>query len=599
MMSTRLEGLAAVCEAGNVSLFPEDSVDAAVDAVVKEAVAHISGKKAEPLDIDANNPSEHNLAHLAAVRQKTTQASTEQRVQAAWQDVIGTVVAVMAAAASQSVAQSLFPGATKAKTSESETALMSGGGGAFLRFGLANTLQPSIQKLVRTVVEGVFGRSSDSLDVAENVYRSVKKASEGVVKSRSRNIQKAVANVDEMFEYGVRALRAGLTTEDATTVLDLYFLLKVRQGVLLGQPQKCQNYYETYIAEEFQTLMDREPEVAKLPLQAMRNQIIASSIRGKGNIDRLQMAFYGASGTGKSSLAEALIRCFQAPNVYVDCEQLAPSDIRGVSSAASTSVVKIPGMADEMDIQGKIIDPLRRQGKKNAFLILDEFSAGELRADFVQERVFRLFFDQDRQVGKHKALEQLDQVVIIIITNDDPGDFSQAMRGRFVWVVKPALPKDSIRDAYQNVLDKTLSQVRRVLMPGDDDDDDDDGDDAPEDRAPVPQRTLDPVVAVQTMAAAVDEVRKYEATMVEANTSAGARDIIKATNWLINYIWVEKLLAGDAAYQVPEDQIRGNLKIFFELTNEEEDDTKTGEDGREQSEVGSEEHSEEKGGAAL
>ncbi|KIW76816.1 hypothetical protein Z517_09260 [Fonsecaea pedrosoi CBS 271.37] len=76
------------------------------------------------------------------------------------------------------------------------------------------------------------------------------------------------------------------------------------------------------------------PEVAKLPLQAMRNQIIASSIRAKGNIDRLQMAFYGASRTGKSSLAEALIRCFQAPNVYVDCEQLEPTDIRGVSGAA-------------------------------------------------------------------------------------------------------------------------------------------------------------------------------------------------------------------------------------------------------------------------
>lgn len=403
-------------------------------------------------------------------------------------------------------------------------------------------IYPHINGVVNHFASSILPISDDALYKCQAVFETIIRTSKPTMLLLPKEIQASISRIDIEIQNSIRALKQNQTPDfGPATIQAIYEVILIRQAFWLGQPRRCENYLNSLDSTLLAALVDRQPEGASDTFNEVANSIIASSIRGESDNSRPQFIIYGPAGTGKTTAVEALAKALGAPLIKLNYEKMEATDISGENY--SWSISKIPGEKENVKIKGAIRDAVRGSGIRNPIVLIDEFSAQEMKRSYWKEGMYKKLFNPDAvdDDNDKNGQENLAHVIFFILTNDKREDFSPAMRSRFIEIDMPALDDETFRKIRDTRLSTSAEQFRSLLR---------------EDRWQQDNQAITTELFSHAVDNAVDVASNHLEFISQKNKDKGARTIQAVVSQVIDHLLVEKLRAADPDYEVPDEKIK-------------------------------------------
>lgn len=291
---------------------------------------------------DVENPAEANKELFTKLKEMTTGTSARQVLHQFVLDAASIFINLMSLAFAQYFEQMLIMcGAADSAT-----------GSRIYTDSLTSLLYPVIRNAMERAASPVFDLTDMSLTRIELLHQRTIEASKPILGHLSAKECEVIKRIDSMVEDSIRALKRGtVPTNDYKSIPDLHNLLEYKFVVRLGQPRSCQNYFETCDLELRAATLKRIPTNMRLPIQAIINQMIATSIRGLDNKRRCQTLLLGSPGVGKSSLVKHIARLLGANSLCYMQDDLEMQDVSGKAHWMPRPR-QLPGEPSNLAVQG-------------------------------------------------------------------------------------------------------------------------------------------------------------------------------------------------------------------------------------------------------
>lgn len=498
-----------------------------------------------------SNPSMQNRDHLERVMRNTTGRDPALVIRTLARDMVAASIAVCATFVASKIASQV----------EAHTEA------GFVSSSLSSNIFPVASIFVYHLASPIFGLSDDGVYKCRAVFAEVVRASAGLLTELPIPIQEAVFRLDNEVKASLETLSQQRSPDyGPRTVEAIYEFLLIRQAFWLGQPRRFINYFESHDRIGLQQFLDptRENRPAKMTaiLTEVAYSIIASSIRGRFDNTRPQFWFYGEGGTGKNYSVMELAKKFRASIITISFEKLGDDDLTG--QVYNYAIKRIPGERSTLKAKGKLRDAVRDCGYRNPILLIDEFSAADLKKYPWKQSACKLLFNPEPQAaGDSDGLEDLAHVILFVMTNDGRKDFPRELRDRFMEYDIPPVDDPTL----VRIRDNQIKQTANLVLQG-----------AADARSATVVAKADPVIDNQNrqttaevsevaadaqsalMRAAVASAEEFTnskaSLMLEMNSDQGARTIKKLSRAVFDYALVHKLLAGNADQTVDDEAIR-------------------------------------------
>lgn len=492
---------------------------------------------AVPPGQDEPNPFLVNEQYLERLKQEISGRSLKQTVEVLIKDLVTAGISVLAGFLASAIARRLLEVHDETSHTLAGTSLVA-------------LIHPQIRRVVESVVGSLVPFATSEVRRCTALFEAIVRTTTEQSSNCSPFIRQSVKRLDDSIRSSLVSLAADRTPSSyPTTTNEVEEAIALRQCFWLSQARRIANYLETLDLARLSDFINTLAPVLRLPFRVIVAGVVAASVRGVRNTWRVQILLLGPHGRGKDRIVRALAEMLQALLIDFPSETLTPTDLTGETD--EYKVGKFPGAASELKVKGRLRDAIREHGVRNPILFLNEFSFKGFGGMFGwRAPAMKKFLDTPKGGPKDNELEDLEHTNVILASNDDEKDFPAAFLDRFDVYDVPELDEDSAK----RIISQRSSEVRRQFGVH--------TETSEELHKPStlksPWKTPDDVVNETLVSAAVTEtnlVLQGFSIEIAKHHAMGGRFTCRAVNRTFDFIWFEKVLHGDASYDVPREEI--------------------------------------------
>ena len=507
--------------------------------IIRSAREFLRPKPTPLLVWDTENPAVANYDHFMKLWETTTGANAKQVLHQFALDLASIIIVLVSLTSSNYFETALIMRGTTISHGDARIYTMS----------VAALLQPTIRATIERAVSPLVTLTDTTLLRMEAFHKKIIEASNPILDHLTLSARDALGRIDRDIAESIRMLKAGtVPTNEYKSMSAIFDLLQYRNCVRLAQPRSCQNYFETCDLNLRAQTLARLPESMRLPIKAITNHAIATSIRGDSNNRRCQGLILGKPGVGKSSLSKLIGQFLGAAYLCFVQDDLDLHDISGEPHFLPKPR-RLPGELDALRVQGAIRDGVRETARKNPLLVIEEYEPHRTMHAMATVKTYNRFFDPEVE-SSSAGFENLEHIFLFVLSNAKLEEFNPATINRFFIVEAADLNDAQFSDIFDTVQQesKDMLQMSMGLKPPN------------QGRSQQPLtakfREMNPLTAEMALEAAVEQVKRIKSEILGSNKDPGAREIQRVTQLLIDHIFVEILLAEDKTHEVSAEEIK-------------------------------------------
>ena len=423
---------------------------------------------------------------------------------------------------------------------------------------IATAIYPDVQRVVESFAGSFLPFQISEARRCTAIFNKVVEGTEVLVQNSPETIQKAIHTLDTQVRVSLATLMQGkesamepLTT---STVLEVVAL---RVCFWLAQPHRLTNYLMTFDLKKYRSLIETSHQDLRLAIRVMTSGIVAASVRNLDNDWRNQNMLMGKPGREKRRLVYGIAEALGATLIEVASEMTGADDLTG--EVEKWSVVKRPGTPDKLKAKGMLTDLVREHGHMNPILFMDKSSTQGFYTMSWSTAGLRKLFDTTRGRGGEEGLDNLDHTSLFVATNDKEEGFEPALLDS----VNRYQIEDGETQVEAQIIEERLKTVgikRKAPEP----------ESKPEPQS-LPWKTEDGSIKsellMEVLQATISTLETYKTEIAEKHSAEGGRRLIRVLMRTFDFVWFEKVLAGDAAHEVPAEEVRAVIAwpyIVFE-----------------------------------
>jgi len=385
-------------------------------------------KHIQPLSLDDKNPSQHNIAHLAAVRKGIDDSFALKLETAAAQ----LPMLLIQAATSLALAKSVPKG-------QSTTLLV--------------ILAPILQTIPARIQAQLFPGNSRQAILWRRVHDTLVKNSAALLHELPKENQEEAEKIDSTIKIALTELCGDETpTTEIDSFKKLYEALIIRQAHVLGQPRRIQNYLSTFDRQALNAFLEGKSKEQRLLYSAIIFTIMAQSALPEIHTTRLQILLWGRPGVGKDTIIQQICEILGTRKHDITIEDMR---VRRQMSYGSqpTKAAHQPTTGPEVKTDDAIADVLSHAGYKNAVLYLPEFAVAHKKEPYLMSQMLT-------------ALDPADEPLAPILFASSNYKPAAALANRFICIHVPS-PTPAQRQANaERKFDGIFGRTAQILSGG-------------------------------------------------------------------------------------------------------------------------------------
>jgi hypothetical protein len=169
---------------------------------------------------------------------------------------------------------------------------------------------------------------------------------------------------------------------------------------------------------------------------------------------------------------------------------------------------------------------------------------------------WNLFLDPERQTPSDE-LQGLMDTPLVVLSNTELKEFPLSLHSRLFIIEVPGLDNKTFSDVFDKKLQDSFRGLQESL-----------GLSQKTNREKLQRRstkarTMDHDLALSTMQTAMAAVSALKEDIISRNKDTRTRQIQKTMQLLVDHMFVEKLIAGEANHEVAEEEIQALLDLAF------------------------------------